>query len=91
METKLCGFSGLNVLISNNQASKLLVNQIHTYSNVITLIIYTFIHSFIPSIIYIYIYNIIIKYYRNYPTPRKPGVCINLIFFLASRIECSIV
>ena len=63
METKLCGFSGLNVLISNNQASKLLVNQIHTYSNVITLIIYTFIHSFIPSIIYIYIYNIIIYIY----------------------------
>ena len=55
METKLCGFSGLNVLISNNQASKLLVNQIHTYSNVITLIIYTFIRLYY---IYIYIYNI---------------------------------
>jgi len=58
METKLCGFSGLNVLISNNQASKLLVNQIHTYSNVITLIIYTFIRLY-----YIYIYNI---YYNIY-------------------------
>ena len=58
METKLCGFSGLNVLISNNQASKLLVNQIHTYSNVITLIIYTFFHLY-----YIYIYNI---YYNIY-------------------------
>ena len=49
METKLCGFSGLNVLISNNQASKLLViNQIHIYiySNV-TLIIYLYLHSFI--------------------------------------------
>ena len=55
METKLCGFSGLNVLISNNQASKLLVNQIHTYSNVITLIIYTFIHSLILYIIIIII------------------------------------
>ena len=57
METKLCGFSGLNVLISNNQASKLLVNQIHTYSNVITLIIYTFIRLYY---IYIYIYIIYI-------------------------------
>ena len=64
METKLCGFSGLNVLISNNQASKLLVNQIHTYSNVITLIIYTFIRLYYIYIyiyiIYIYIYMVII-------------------------------
>ena len=63
METKLCGFSGLNVLISNNQASKLLVNQIHTYSNVITLIIYTFIrlyYIYIYNIYYIYIYMVII-------------------------------
>ena len=60
METKLCGFSGLNVLISNNQASKLLVNQIHTYSNVITLIIYTFIRLYY---IYIYIIYIIIYIY----------------------------
>ena len=55
METKLCGFSGLNVLISNNQASKLLVNQIHTYSNVITLIIYTFIR-----LLYIYIWLLLL-------------------------------
>ena len=61
METKLCGFSGLNVLISNNQASKLLVNQIHTYSNVITLIIYTFIRLYYIYI-YIYIYNNIYIY-----------------------------
>ena len=49
METKLCGFSGLNVLISNNQASKLLVNQIHTYT--VTLRRYVNYIS-IPSLVY---------------------------------------
>ena len=79
METKLCGFSGLNVLISNNQASKLLVNQIHTYSNVITLIIYTFIRLY-----YIYIYNIyyniyIYCYYYYYYYLRNARIIITIM------------
>ena len=80
METKLCGFSGLNVLISNNQASKLLVNQIHTYSNVITLIIYTFIRLY-----YIYIYNIYyniyiyIGYYYYYYYLRNARIIITIM------------
>ena len=77
METKLCGFSGLNVLISNNQASKLLVNQIHTYSNVITLIIYTFIRLYY---IYIYIYNIYIYgYYYYYYYLRNARIIITIM------------
>ena len=80
METKLCGFSGLNVLISNNQASKLLVNQIHTYSNVITLIIYTFIrlyyiYIYIYIIIYIYIYG----YYYYYYYLRNARIIITIM------------
>ena len=80
METKLCGFSGLNVLISNNQASKLLVNQIHTYSNVITLIIYTFIRLYYIYI-YIYIYyNIYIYgYYYYYYYLRNARIIITIM------------
>ena len=81
METKLCGFSGLNVLISNNQASKLLVNQIHTYSNVITLIIYTFIRLYYIYIyIYIlYIYIYIYGYYYYYYYLRNARIIITIM------------